>query len=348
MKQKHQELFLFAMNSRQLNRICYVTPRSHDDPQEIQRILKKPRAKLIASYLEQATNLLPTAIVVSLDQEVVIAETGTPGTRTITFPDEAGKFAYVLDGQHRLAGFKESPIQFDLPVVALYGADEATRAKVFADINSKQERITDTHILELYYQVKDLGVEETAVVDVIHTLNEMPGSPLQSRIKTRDDDKNTWVKNTILKRFLVRALKPSGISVKSPAQQASILAEYLKAVRLLWPNAWDQKGYVLSSSVGLEVMLGVFPAAKHRVDLNRQKEYGAESFLSQIEPLREADVPFELPDGSTSSIRVDWKKDRIKFLSSSQRGRNLLIDAFNRVLHESDEGEGDEEANSRQ
>jgi DGQHR domain-containing protein len=301
--------------------------------------LKKPRARAVAQYIAEANTLLPTAIVVSLEKDVSITKTADPNRVTISFPEETGKFAYVLDGQHRLAGFRESPVQFDLPVVALYGADESTRAKVFADINSKQERITDIHILELYYKIKDLDPEDTSAMDVIHALNDDIDSPLQGRIQLYDQDKGKWIRNTILKRFLTRAIKPSGINVKSPAQQTAILKEYLKAVQQLWPSAWGAKGYVLSGSVGLEVMLGVFPAVKHRVDLNRQKDYSADSFLSQLAPLRDAHVRFELPDGSGTSIRIDWKKDNIRILSSSQRGRNLMIDEFNRVLHEADEEE---------
>jgi DGQHR domain-containing protein len=337
LKQKHTSLYLFSMASDELNEICYVTPRSHDDPKEIQRILSRPRARAIGKYIEEPNTLLPTAIVVSLEPEVAISETGTSRLVTITFPDQAGKFAYVLDGQHRLGGFKESTIQFDLPVIALHGADEQTRAKVFADINSKQVPITDVQILELYYQIKDLAPEDDVLVSIVHALNEMVDSPLRDHVKILPQDKKKWVKNTILKRFLVRAVKPSGISIKPPGQQATILKEYLKAVTKLWPDAWDQPGYSLSSSAGLEITLGVFPAVKHRVDLNNQKNYSAESFVEQMQPLKDATISLKLLDGSVGTWTLDWQTDAISALSNSQKGRNFLIDALNGVLHAADE-----------
>ena len=147
--------------------------------------------------------------------------------------------------------------QVDLPVVALLRADEATRGKVFADINSKQEPITDVHILELDDQIKDLPADELGLVDIIHTLNAAEDSPLKNRVKLLDSDKGTWIKNTILKRFLKRALVGTDIEFL-PAKQTVIIKEYLKAIKELWPDAWgNNKEYSLSSSAGLEVMLNL-------------------------------------------------------------------------------------------
>jgi len=79
-----------------------------------------------------------------LTSEVEVYPSGTDGIRIIRFPDEGGKFAYILDGQHRLAGFKYSDgVAFDLPVIAIHNADDALRGKIFADINSKQERVSN-------------------------------------------------------------------------------------------------------------------------------------------------------------------------------------------------------------
>ena len=267
LRQKTHELYVFTMASDTLNGITYVTPRSHDDPNEIQRILKMRHSREIATYIADPTTLLPTAIVVSLDNEVSVTPTGDSNVRVLEFPEAEGKFAYVLDGQHRLRAFQEPDVpQVDLPVVALLRADEATRAKVFADINSKQEPITDVHILELYYQIKDLPADELGLVDIIHTLNAAEDSPLKNRVKLLDSDKGTWIKNTILKRFLKRALVGTDIEFLPAAKQTVIIKEYLKAIKELWPDAWgNNKEYSLSSSAGLEVMLGI-PSQQPRIE----------------------------------------------------------------------------------
>jgi DGQHR domain-containing protein len=346
LKQKTHELYVFTMPSDVLNGITYVTPRSHDDPDEIQRILKKKHSREIATYIKDPTTLLPTAIVVSLDDEVTVHNTGDTNVRVLKFPEERGKFAYVLDGQHRLRALEEPGVpQVDLPVVALLGADEATRAKVFADINSKQEPITDVHILELYYQIKDLAADELALVDIVHTLNSAADSPLKGRVKLMDQDRGTWIKNTILKRFTKRALVHTDIEFVPAARQASILKEYLKAVAETWPAAWgNNKEFSLSSSAGLEVMLGAFSAAKDRVDLNWAGQYSRDNFSKALEPLREAVITVPIAGDQSLDLALDWQKGNLNVLSRSQKGRDTLVTKLRQILFLSDDAGADEES----
>src|SRR4026207_1341466 len=97
LKQKNHLLYLFRMSSTLLNRLTYVTPRTHDDPTEIQRILRKRHTREIAAYINEPNTLLPTAVVVSLEESVRLTPTADDREVVIEFPDEAGKFAYVLD-----------------------------------------------------------------------------------------------------------------------------------------------------------------------------------------------------------------------------------------------------------
>jgi DGQHR domain-containing protein len=200
LKQKGYELYLFSMNSRTLRRLCYVTPRSEDSPEEVERILSTARAKEIGAYIKGQTSLLPNAIVVSLTTEVTISPTGTSSQVVIQFPLEEGKYAYILDGQHRLAGFDHSEgVEFDLPVVALQNASIELRGKVFADINSKQVKVSDVHLLALYYQIKELPSEEAATMGVVQQLAESNDSPLRGKVRRRDDEKGCWVTNKHIK-----------------------------------------------------------------------------------------------------------------------------------------------------
>jgi len=214
LKQRGRELYCFGMKHRAAAQICYVTPRSHDDPQEIQRILDKKRAKEIGEYIKEANSLLPNSIVVSLTAEVAIQSSGMDGIKVLRFPSDEGKFAYILDGQHRLEGFKYSDgIEYDLPVVAINNADDTLRGKIFADINSKQERVSDVQLLAIYYQIKELPADDTSVMDIITQLNTDTDSPLKQRIRTMDTEKDTWVKNVALKQWLDPHLVTGGVLV---------------------------------------------------------------------------------------------------------------------------------------
>src|SRR5437667_8230320 len=90
LEQKGQKLFLFAMRSSTLKKLAYVTPRSKDDPDEIQRILSKPRAKEIGAYIQKELSIFPNAIVVSLEDSVNVSDTGDPHEVTLEFPSSEG------------------------------------------------------------------------------------------------------------------------------------------------------------------------------------------------------------------------------------------------------------------
>ena len=61
---------------------------------------------------------------------------------------------------------------------------------------------------------------------------------------------------------------------KNAAAQAQIVKEYLKGVARTWPNAWgDNSNYMLIGAMGIEIIMGVFDAAKIRYDPNEGPQY---------------------------------------------------------------------------
>jgi DGQHR domain-containing protein len=341
MKQKNQDLYVFTMNSKDLNRIAYVTPRGHDNPKEIQRILRKRHYEDVARYVKQQGTLLPTAIVVGLEPEVKATPTGDPKMVVLQFPKEEGKFAYILDGQHRLRALQEPNVPpLDLPVVGLLDAPEGTRAKVFADINSKQEQVTDVLLLGLYKQIGDLSPDESALVDIVYALDEEADSPLKGYVKILPDDKGFWIRSPILTRFVRRAFVGTNLENASAAERTTVLKEYLKAVKELWPDAWGNNAdYSLTGSAGLEIMLGAFSAAKDRVDLNSGSSYTRENFKKMMSGLPGADIEMSVGSGVVT-VTLDWTKTAITPFSGGQKGRDALIGEIKKLLFNADLKEG--------
>ncbi|AKA48718.1 hypothetical protein IX51_05945 [uncultured archaeon] len=337
LRQHGIQMYLFSLDSKTLNSICYVTPRSKDDPDEVQRILNEKRAREIGKYIKQENNVLPNGIVVSLSDEVKINPQANGKNVTLVFPEESGKFAYVLDGQHRLAGFKHSDgIVFDLPVVALYNADLDLRGKIFADINSLQQRVSDVLTLSLYYQIKELPKEESTTMDVVSKLNTISDSPLAGKIKMRDDEVGTWVTNKKMKGVTTPYVGTGGIlSGKSPDAQARIIIDYFKAISELWPDAWgNNKSYFLTKPMGIEVMMGTFAAVCRRCDLNEGMKYNAQSFKNQMDTL--VGTHIQLPGGGT--ISLDWRSGSISALSNKV-GRSLITKQLSDILVRADSPE---------
>jgi DGQHR domain-containing protein len=335
MKQKGYDLYLFPMNSRTLRHLCYVTPRSRNNPDEVQRLLDPVRAKEIGEYIKEDTSLLPNAIVVSFTPDVVISPTGKTAEVIIQFPAEEGKYAYILDGQHRLAGFEHSEgVEFDLPVVALFNASEQLRGKVFADINSKQVKVSDVHLLSLYYQIRQLPSEEAVTMDVVHQLAKDPDSPLCGKIKLLDDDKGCWVTNRHMKICLAPYTESGGIlHNRNAAGQAHIIKEFLKGVKRVWPEAWgNNTHYMLTRAMGTEIIMSIFGSAKNRCDLNEGRQYTAEAFEHSLAPLRACAI--EIPGGG--KIPLTWQRGPFGPLSN-KAGRVLIQKQLRNYMVRADE-----------
>ena len=322
LRQRTRDLYVFGMDSSTLRRVCYVTPRSEDDPQEVQRLLNKRRVAEIGEYIKQDNSLLPNAIVVSLTDEVRITHTGNANEVTVHFPETEGKFAYVLDGQHRLWGFDRSDgIEFDLPVVALLNADLGLRGKVFADINSKQEKVSDILVLSLYYQLHALPSEEAASMAVVDLLANDTDSPLYRRIRLLDDQKDTWVTNKLIKKCVAPYVESGGVLCGKPAaQQAHVLKEYLKGVKRMWPDAWgENKKHMLTRPMGIEIVMSIFERVSRRCDYNHGRTYTEETFYESLEPLTECKIA--MPGGGDVILR--WERGDLSAVSN-QPGRALI------------------------
>jgi hypothetical protein len=65
---------------------------------------------------------------------------------TLTFPSDAGDYAFVVDGQHRIFSFRDEYRQlsetdvFELPVVCFHNATEEVMGAAFVSINVNQSR----------------------------------------------------------------------------------------------------------------------------------------------------------------------------------------------------------------
>ena len=64
LRQKDKELYLFKMRASLLSKITFVTPRSEENPDELQRVFSESRAKEIGAWIKEENSLLPNAIVI--------------------------------------------------------------------------------------------------------------------------------------------------------------------------------------------------------------------------------------------------------------------------------------------
>jgi DGQHR domain-containing protein len=339
LRQKDKELYLFKMSSALLRAIRFVTPRSEENPDELQRVYSESRAKEIGAWIKEENSLLPNAVVVDFKDEVEIEPTADPDVVTITIPDpsaaENPKIAYILDGQHRVKGFEFSDgVEFDLAVIGVHNVSDSVRGKIFIDINSKQVKVDERLLLDLMAGTKSLAQDDDRVYQVIKGLDANTDSPLHGKIQFLPEQKNKWVKNTNLFKNLKPHISNGGVLYsKTTAQQIEILSSYFGAFKTVFPDQWvDSKNYVLTRNQGIELMCGVFREVKHRCDLYERQSYTRNAFVNQVRVLAEKTLGITLEGNQKISIPLDWNVAQFGRLSTRQwmaEIRKLIVNLLN-------------------
>lgn len=260
----------------------------------IQRELNKKRVAEISKYITTEDACFPTSIVISVDERCAsfVEEGGKRLLRLQPFedPDHVSDsvpftgIATIIDGQHRLAAFRDSEINWDLSVNIFIGVDEGTRAMIFSKVNLAQTKVNRSLVYDLFGLDRDRSPEKTAH-EITVNLNGIPESPFYERIKRLGSATEGVFGETLSQATVVNGIIPyiskdpmmdrdigrrTGMFPKRgpddfekrifyPFFQSDndedILANiinFFSAVRERWPDAWEftGKGAVLSKTNG--------------------------------------------------------------------------------------------------
>ena len=181
-----------------------------------QRLIKDPRLKEIAGYIDRIDAAFPNSIILAgnydhqsgfsqgeleymegeergaiIDQSKVWTVTEVEGGCHKLYIPTGDKLAAVIDGQHRLFAFADAGVEamrsMNLLCSIYLGLPKALQAQIFAVINSTQKRVDRSLTYELFgYNVSDEGEEywtpDKLAVFLTRKLGTDPYSPLQGRI----------------------------------------------------------------------------------------------------------------------------------------------------------------------
>lgn len=176
------KFYVVAMPSETLRQTCFTITREEDPVKGFQRRLDEARADEISQYIDKGEGSIPTAIILSAQEEANLEY--TPRNKTISFTPERNAFL-IIDGQHRVWGFIKAKASIRVPVVIYEELTRVEEAQLFVDINSTQKEVPP----ELILDVKRLLQRESA--------EEKRYSAIFELFYSRDD--------SILKGYLARA-----------------------------------------------------------------------------------------------------------------------------------------------
>lgn len=146
----------------------------------VQRDASKSRIKEIASFCSNTDSVFPTPIIVSVYNNIVELD---EENNKISFDDNT-IIGEVLDGQHRLLGLEDSDnsSHFNMPVVFMFGLTPEEKAYIFSIINSKQTKVNQSLLYDLFELTSKRSPQKTAH-EIARSMNSMQESPFFNRLK---------------------------------------------------------------------------------------------------------------------------------------------------------------------
>lgn len=270
------QFFTLTIPSDVLARTCFVASREDDPELGFQRKLDEKRAQNIAEYIDSGMGTIPTSIVLSAQPEADFQKTGRG--KTVSFRDHPHAFL-ILDGQHRVYGFRKARTKLRVPVVIYSGLTRVDESRLFIDINTNQKPVPPELLLDIRRLAEYQGDVETLSGQVFDLFNEQDDSPLLGMMSA------TAKKSGKISRVTFNAsLKPLlTFFPDKPAEDIYVpIANYIRAYiaateKNKLPNA-------ITEPIVLRGILMLFPDVAERVQYKHGKSYTTNNFFEILFP----------------------------------------------------------------
>ncbi|WP_183059467.1 DNA phosphorothioation-associated DGQHR protein 1 [Salmonella enterica] len=201
--QPYGDFFQTVMSADELLKCIYVNQAEMDDGEisGVQRKESTPRALDIAKFIDSDEAAFPNSIILSVNhnEDDIPAEEDEKwrfeqvkdDLYKIIIPDIDLKLCSVIDGQHRLLGFryaKNKAVQ--LPCSIYDALPPSNQATIFSTINFNQQKVPKSLAYRLFgYSLDDIAREywppDLLAVYFSEKFNKMDGYPFYKRLKNR-------------------------------------------------------------------------------------------------------------------------------------------------------------------
>lgn len=256
--QGEHRFYQLAMPSDILGSCTFVTTRDSDPEAGFQRLLDKKRAIEIANYIDSGHGTIPTSVILSA-QDACNLEYDTRN-KTVSFELLPSSFL-ILDGQHRVYGFKMAETKIRVPVIIYDGLSRRDESRLFIDINSKQRGVPSELLLDIKKQAEYENSEEQLFREVFDLMSEDPSSPLFGRLSPAKRAKSKISRVTF--NAALKSIYPA-LAARTPTEIQEILSEYVASVRdQIIRNGGDEE--VIMNSVTFRALMAFFVQAARRV-----------------------------------------------------------------------------------
>jgi DGQHR domain-containing protein len=301
-RQGSHRFFTLAMPSDVLAETCVVDTREENPDDGFQRVLDEKRAQEIADYIDRGFGTIPCSIVLSAQPEAKLEYNSR--TQVLSFHKTARAFL-ILDGQHRVFGFKKAQSRLRIPVVIYNGLTKSDEVRLFIDINTKQRPVPN----ELLLDIKRMAETETNVEKLLHDVFDLfakdKTSPLLGLMSSAKRSRGKISRVTFN-----YALRPIWNSFEG--NDAEYVYQALNAYLHTWLpglRANDAMNNITNPTLFRAAIL-LFPYVAEKVSDRHGDNYTVENFNEVMRPFFARVKKYDLrnPGGSITALHDSFKK----------------------------------------
>ncbi|SIS44539.1 DGQHR domain-containing protein [Neptunomonas antarctica] len=257
-RQGDHRFYSFTMPSDVLAETCYVVNRDEDPIEGFQRELDKKRASEIANYIDAGLGTIPSSIVLSAQDGCGFYYDSKK--KSVSFSN-INKAFLIIDGQHRVYGFKLAKTALRIPVVVYENLSKRDESRLFIDINSKQKGVPTELLLDIKKMAEYENDTEQYLRELFDTFSKESDSVLYNRLSASKREKGK-----ITRSVFNTALKPlvKVFGNKTSDEIYEIYNSYLVAFNegVLVPHQLVEQAF---NTTVFKAIAGFFPIITARV-----------------------------------------------------------------------------------
>ncbi len=285
-----------------------------------QRPRESARCNNLREYIEEVNGIVPGAILLNVRPEKMaelhyskLGEQDGVEFGAMQLPDE--KFAWQIDGQHRVGAFELLTSDLLVPVVLLAGLTRRNEAEKFNIINSKQKNVSASL---RYYDLMEFTDE---AVKRWSEKGEKESEELAYKLVVETSKNTLWegrinltgvrgMKRAINLKGFMDALKPivkdRWFATLSFEKQKDLLLTFWKAMARTWPTSLGpDTTSLLTKTFGVHIAYGV--AIDMFLYCSQLNDFSEDIMVSLLEPTKETVDNWD-PNGALSGYSGGGRK----------------------------------------
>ena len=231
---------------------CSPNPRASDPIAGFQRNLDEKRADSIADYIRTG-GTIPSSIILSAQSDSNFIYDRK--TKTVKF-DISSKSFLILDGQHRVYGFRKllnDGIKYRVPVIIYNELSSVDEARIFIDINTLQKPVPRELLLDIKRMAERENHEEIMLEELFSLFESSKNSSLLNMVSRFEKTKGKISKVTFYDAMkgLIRAFEIDSIN-----RLYNIVNAYLSAAIGIAEDSHEDLKSIIYRATVFKILIG--------------------------------------------------------------------------------------------